>query len=64
MLGLSHKTLGKRIKDEKKAQSDYGKDIVTAKSKGDSESAKTIGHIRSEEVEHEQMLRKIGSRRK
>lgn len=61
MLGISRRTLNSRIKDEKKAQSDYGKDIAEAKRKKDTKSAKVIGHIRGEEREHESMLRKLGA---
>jgi len=60
MLGISRRTLNSRIKDEKKAQSDYGKDIAEAKRKKDPRAAKVIGHIRGEEREHESMLRKLG----
>lgn len=60
MLGISRRTLNSRIKDEQKAQSDYGKDIAEAKRKKDTKSAKVIGHIRGEEREHESMLRKLG----
>jgi len=61
MLGISRKTLNSRIKDEKKAQSDYGKDIAESKRKKDPRAAKVIGHIRGEEREHESMLRKLGA---
>ena len=60
MLGISRRTLNSRIKDEQKAQSDYGKDITEAKRKKDPKAAKVIGHIRGEEREHESMLRKLG----
>ena len=60
MLGISRRTLSSRIKDEKKAQSDYGKDIAEAKRKKDPRAAKVIGHIRGEEREHESLLRKLG----
>ncbi len=60
MLGISRRTLSSRIKDEQKAQSDYGKDIAEAKRKKDTKSAKVIGHILGEEREHESMLRKLG----
>ena len=60
MLGISRRTINSRIKDEQKAQSDYGKDIAEAKRKKDTKSARVIGHIRGEEREHESMLRKLG----
>ena len=59
-IGLSRRTLSKRIGEEQKAQSDYGKNLAEAKRKKDTKSAKVIGHIRGEEVEHEGMLRKLG----
>lgn len=61
MLGISRRTLNSRIKDEKQAQVDYGKDVVESKRKKDTKSAKVIGHIRGEEREHESMLRKLGA---
>jgi rubrerythrin len=61
MLGISRKTLNKRIGEEQQAQSDYGKNIAEAKRKKDPKSAKVIGHIRGEEREHESMLRKLGA---
>jgi hypothetical protein len=59
MLGISRRTLNSRIKDEKKAQSDYGKDIAESKRKKDPRASKVIGHIRVEEKEHESMLKNL-----
>ena len=61
MLGISRSALKSRIKDEQQAQKDYGKDISEAKRKGAKKTANTIGHIRGEEVEHEKMLKRLGS---
>src|ERR1035437_1245071 len=61
-IGLSRRTLSKRIGEEQKAQSDYGKNLAEAKRKKDTKSAKVIGHIRGEEREHESMLRKVGAK--
>jgi rubrerythrin len=60
-IGLSRRTLNKRIGEEQKAQSDYGKNLAEVKRKKDTKSAKVIGHIRGEEREHESMLRKLGA---
>lgn len=59
MIALATGTLRKRIKDEQKAQRDYAGDISEAKRKGDKKSARTIGHIRGEEVDHERMLKSL-----
>jgi rubrerythrin len=59
MLGISRRTLGSRIKDEQQAQKDYSKDIAESKRKKDPRAAKVIGHIRSEEVDHEHKLRHL-----
>jgi rubrerythrin len=60
-IGLSRRTLNKRIGEEQQAQSDYGKNLAEVKRKKDTKSAKVIGHIRGEEREHESMLRKLGA---
>ena len=60
-IGLSRRTLNKRIGEEQKAQSDYVKNLAEVKRKKDTKSAKVIGHIRGEEREHESMLRKLGA---
>ena len=62
MLGIAHSKLNSRIKDEQKAQRDYGRDISEAKKKKDTKSAETIGHIKLEEREHEHMLKKLKER--
>lgn len=59
MLGISRSTLGKRIKEEQQAQRDYGQNVEEAKRKKDTKSARVLGHIRGEEVEHEGMLKKL-----
>jgi rubrerythrin len=60
-IGLSRKTLSKRIGEEQQAQKDYGKNLAEVKRKKDTKSAKVLGHIRGEEREHESMLRKLGA---
>ena len=47
------------IKDEQQAQSDYADKIDELKKKN-RKAASVLGHIRSEEVEHEPMLKKLG----
>ena len=59
MIALATGTLRKRIKDEQQAQRDYADHISEAKRKGDKKSARVIGHIRNEEVEHERMLKHL-----
>lgn len=56
MLGIGTKSL---IKDEQQAQRDYSeaKKIAAKKNK---KAAKTLGHIRSDEREHELLLKKLG----
>jgi len=48
------------INDEQQAQKDYADKIEEAKKKKNKKSASVLGHIRSEEVEHESMLKKLG----
>ena len=48
------------INDEQQAQSDYADKIDESKKKKNKKAASVLGHIRSEEVEHESMLKKLG----
>ena len=60
MLGIARRTISSRIKEEQKAQRDYGKNLSQAKKNKDKESARVLSHIKVEEEEHESMLRKLG----
>lgn len=58
-IGMAIKSL---IASEKEAQSDYGVAIKAAKKKDDKPAVKTLRHIRTEEAEHEKMLKRLGER--
>jgi rubrerythrin len=59
MVGMGVKHL---IASEKEAQSEYSTADKAAKKKKDKPASKTFRHIRSEEVEHEGMLKRLGER--
>jgi len=48
------------INDEQQAQADYTDKIEESKKKKNKKAVSVLGHIRSEEVEHESMLKKLG----
>ena len=59
MVGMGVKRLEA---SEREAQSDYSAADKAARKKKDKVASKIFRHIRSEEVEHEHMLKRLGER--